>query len=587
VADVGASLALAAEFPPADRDQWLALAGDVERLRTVSYDGIAIEPLYTAIDSSSDVGFPGFQPFVRGRTVAGTRAGWDVRQIVDLYQGRGAAVSELEHGATSVWLRLGPDAVADDRALGVVLDGVRFDIAPVVLDAGPQWSDAADALRAVWGREGVDPGAVRGSFGADPFGDWADDRDAARLDAGVDALSNQARVLCTEHPNVRVATIDGTRFHDAGASDAQELGDTLAVVIATLRVLTEAGIDVGAALAQLEIRLAATVEQFATIAKFRAARRLLARVAEVCGQPTAATDVPLHAVTSRAMATRYEPAVNIVRATVACFAAAAGGADAVTVLPHDSVARRSPGERARRLARNTQTVLELESSVARVIDPAGGSWYVERLTDELAERAWDVFQEVEAAGGFRAAVEAGIVDDRIAATRSARTADVDHRRAPIIGVSEFPSVDDAAPADVDVVSEPSYRWAAGFEQLRMRVDAAATATGTRPAVFLARLGAAPATAQPITSAANFFGIAGLVTPQGPPTEDVDEITEAFRRSEASVACICTAPDAEEALRDKLRGALGAAGATRVYSASELEGDARAELAALLDHLAVR
>ena len=477
--------------------------------------------------------------------------------------------------------------MADEQALDLVLDGVLFDIAPVVLDAGPQWSDAARALRAIWRREGVDPGAVRGSFGADPFGDWADDRDAARLDAGVDALSNEARALCAEHPNVRVATIDGTRFHDAGASDAQELGDTLAVVVATLRVLTEAGLDVGAALAQLEIRLAATVEQFATIAKFRAARRLLARVAEVCSQPTAATDVPLHAVTSRAMTTRYEPAVNIVRATVACFAAAAGGADAVTVLPHDSAARRWPTDRARRLARNTQTVLELESNVARVIDPAGGSWYVERLTDELAERAWDVFQEIEAAGGFRAAVEAGIVDDRIAATRSARTADVDHRRAPIIGVSEFPSVGRRC-------ARRRRRGVGAGASLGSRVRATSdarrrrrAATGTRPAVFLARLGPAAATAQPITAAANFFGIAGLVAPHGPATEDVDEITEAFRRSETSVACICAAPDADEAARDKLRDALGAAGATRVYSASELEGDARAELAALLDHLAVR
>ena len=189
----------------------------------------------------------------------------------------------------------------------------------------------------------------------------------------------------------------------------------------------------------MEVRLAATVDQFATIAKFRAARQLLARVAEVCGEPTAAGDVPLHAVTSRAMSTRYDRAVNIVRATIACFAAAAGGADAITVLPHDAAVRRSASELATRLARNTQAVLEMESNVAGVIDPAGGSWYVERLTDQLAERAWDVFQEIEAAGGSAPPSKPALSTTASPPRAEARTADVDHRRAPIVGVSAFPT----------------------------------------------------------------------------------------------------------------------------------------------------
>ena len=409
-------VALAADFPPANRDDWLALAGDVARLRTTTYDGITIEPLYTATDSIVDAELPGVFPFGRARTAAGTRDGWDVRQPIDAADGPGAAVAELERGATSLWVRLGEATTVDEQSVGRLLDGVLLDIAPVILDAGRRWGDAARALRSIWRRAGVDPTAVRGSLGADPFGAWAIDRDVTQLDNDLGALPGEARSLHAEHPNVRVATIDGTRFHDAGASDAQELGDALAVVVATLRTLTEGGLDVDAAFAQIELRLAATVDQFSTIAKFRAARRLLARVAEVADAPDAAGHVPLHAVTSRAMAARYDAAVNIVRSTVACFSAAVGGADAITVLPHDAVARTSASDLAKRLARNTQTVLELEANVARVIDPAGGSWYVERLTDKLAERAWDVFQEVETAGGIRAAVERGIVDDRIAGT---------------------------------------------------------------------------------------------------------------------------------------------------------------------------
>jgi methylmalonyl-CoA mutase len=584
VADVDAPLTLAAEFPPASRADWLALAGDLEPLRTTTYDGITIEPLYSADDGVADAGLPGFAPFIRGRTAAGTRAGWDVRQVVDVSQGRGAAVAELERGATSVWLRCGPDDAIDEQSLGLVLEGVLFDIAPVVLDAGGRWLDTARALVAIWRRARVDPGSICGSFGADPFGSWAADRDAGRLESALNALVEEARALTVNHPNVRVATIDGTRFHDAGASDAEELGLTLAVVVATLRALTSGGLDVSAAMAQLEVRLAATVDQFATIAKFRAARRLLSRVAEVAGVPASAGGVPLHAVTSRAMTTRYDAAVNAVRATIACFAAAVGGADAVTVLPHDALVAPPASERGRRLARNTQTVLELESNVARVIDPAGGSWYVERLTDQLAERAWEVFQEVESAGGFRAAVASGIVDERIGATRAARTADVAHRRAPIVGVSAFPSAEHLAEPGAELAPGTVQRWAAGFEALRSRVDAAASRA--RPAVFLALVGAPAASAPQATAAANYFGIAGLATPRGPAAADLGAVAAAFTASGASVACICAGGDVEPGRRDELGTALAAAGATRVYSADDLPGDARAALADLLDHLQV-
>ena len=319
-----------------------------------------------------------------------------------------------------------------------MLDDVLFDVAPVVLDGGHRWVEAARAMRPLWERAAVDPALLAGSLGADPFGDWAVDAMTTGSTADLTALVAEAWPLVAEYPNLRVATIDATRFHDAGASDAEELGIGLAGVVATWRTLTEGGLDVEAAMARLELRLATTVDQFASIAKFRAARQVLARVAEVAGHPTAGSLVPLHAVTSRAMTTRYDAAVNIVRSTVACFAAAVGGADAITVLPHDTFVAAPPSERARRLARNTQAVLALESNVTSVIDAAGGSWYVERLTEHLAERAWDVFQKIESADGFRRAVESGLVDGLVAATRAARRADIDHLQAPIVGVERVP-----------------------------------------------------------------------------------------------------------------------------------------------------
>lgn len=577
-------LALASEFPPADRDDWLALAGDVEKLRSTTYDGITIEPLYTAADALPEAPPPGSAPFVRGRHPAGTRDGWDVRQVVDTSQGSGAAVAELERGATSVWLRLRDQTAVDEPLLRAVLDGVLLDVAPVVLDAGPRWLPAATALARIWAQEHIDPANVSGSFGADPFGEWWADRDSVGSDADLKALANEARILVAEHPNVRVATIDGTRYHDRGASDGQELGYTVAAAVATLRVLTDAGVDAATAFGQLELRLAATVDQFATIAKFRAARLLLARVAEELGEPSAAANTPLHAVTSRAMATRYDAAVNMLRSTIACFAAGVGGADAITVLPHDEL--NGPSELGRRLARNTQSILAMESYTSRVVDPAGGSWYVEQRTSQLAEAAWATFREVEAAGGFQAAVEAGLVDERIAVTRQRRDEDVDHRRLPITGVSEYPNVAEVLGANPD--GYPAlHRWAERFESLRERVDGRASSPGQRPAVFLATLGTPATFTAAASAAANYFGVAGLASVRGPVTSDAAEIAAAFAASGTSIACVCANSANLAEHGPAAESALVASGAARVYRNDGLPADARAELDDLLDTIGMR
>lgn len=224
------------------------------------------------------------------------------------------------------------------------------------------------------------------------------------------------------------------RTTKAGGSAAEELGASLATGVAYLRALTEAGLGVDEACAQLEFRYAATADQFLTIAKLRAARRLWARVAEVCGAAGAQRQ---HAVTSSVMMTRRDPWVNMLRTTLACLGAGVGGADSVTVLPFDH-ALGLPDAFARRIARNTSTILLEESHLARVIDPAGGSWYVERLTAELADAAWAFFQEIERSGGQAAALRSGMIGERLASTWAARSRDLARRKEPVTGVSEFP-----------------------------------------------------------------------------------------------------------------------------------------------------
>ncbi len=414
---------------------------------------------------------------MRGATPEGaTAGGWAVctrHGGTDAARANAAILNDLETGATSVWLALGDAGLAVDD-LGAVLDGVYLDLAPIVLDAGTSSVDAARALLALAGRRGVDAGDLRGSFGADPIG--------TRARTGADAdLGTLAALLPLHHqaPGLRIATVDATVFHDAGASDAQELGLGTAVGVAYLRALVDAGMTVDDALAAIDFRWAVTAEQFPSIAKLRAARRIWDRVAELCGASDERRGQWQHAVTSAAMMTRRDPWVNMLRTTIGCFAAAVGGADAITVAPFDSAIGLSD-DFARRIARNTQAVLHDESSLGRVLDAAGGSWFVESLTDELADAAWTVFTDDRAqrrrAGAPRRR-HGRDVPRRGPAT--ARDDDIAHRRAPITGVSEFAFVGEQ-PVERDAAPGPAGGTVAARAVRReLRVSCATAATRCR------------------------------------------------------------------------------------------------------------
>ncbi|MDH6114805.1 methylmalonyl-CoA mutase [Kitasatospora sp. MAP12-15] len=581
-------LPLAAEFPDATREQWQRLVEGVlrksgltqnvegalaeEALATEVEDGLRVRPLYTAEDAAGDPGYPGFAPYLRGSRPQGSAvAGWDVRQQhaqPDPKRANEAILADLENGVASLWLTVG-EAGLPIAALPQALQGVYLDLAPVVLDPGAEFVAAADQLFAVYAERQVPADAASGNLGADPLGLLArtgQDGDTARHLADAAALA----VRChRDHPGVRALTVDALAYHDAGASTAQELGCSLATAVAYLRELTAAGLSVDAAAAQLEFRYAATADQFLTIAKLRAARRLWARVAEVSGATSGAAAQRQHAVTSSVMMTERDPWVNMLRTTIACLAAGLGGAEAVTVLPFDS-AFGLPDAFARRVARNTQSILLEESHLARVIDPAGGSWYVEQLTDELAQAAWAFFQEIERAGGQLAALRSGLVGERIADTWAQRSADLAHRREPITGVSEFPNL-----AELPVVREPAPAPPAGglprvrrseaFEALRTRSDARLARTGERPRLFLAAIGPAAVHAGRSSFAANFFQAGGIETVLGQ-ADDAQALAEAFTASGATVACLCSSDRLYGEQAEAVAAALKAAGARTVLLA---------------------
>ncbi|MFE6842941.1 methylmalonyl-CoA mutase family protein [Streptomyces sp. NPDC057686] len=585
-------LSLAAEFPDATHEQWQRLVEGVLRksgkdasgdaaedaLSTKLEDGLTTRPLYTAPETADETGFPGFAPFVRGGSpVGGSAGGWDVRQRYlgsDPARVNEAVLTDLENGVTSIWLSLGGPGGLPVDALPRALDGVYLDLAPVSLDAGAEYADAARALLRLYAERGVAPEAARASLGADPLGHEARTGEVLDL-AGAVGLAREA---AARWPGVRALTVDALPYHEAGGSAAEELGLSLATGVAYLRALTDAGaapsdaLGVQAALGQLEFRYAATADQFLTIAKFRAARRLWARIAEACGARDAGAQRQ-HAVTSPVMMTRRDPWVNMLRTTVACMAAGVGGADSVTVLPFDHELG-LPDAFARRISRNTSTILLEESHLARVIDPAGGSYYVEQLTDELAHAAWEFFQTIEKAGGLAAALRSGLVADRLAATWAERSKKLAKRREPITGVSEFPLLSekplDREPAPAGPTGGlPRVRRDEAYEALRARSDAHLAATGNRPRIFLAALGPAAAHTARATFAANLFQAGGVEPVHDPVSVDPATAAEAYAASGADgMAVLCSSDALYEEQAEAVAAALRAAGATTVFLAGK-------------------
>lgn len=506
------------------------------KLARTTLDGISVAPIGTSSD-------------LDGLATAGrpTRQGdWDIRAQFDGPDAKAvnaSALMDLANGVNSLWLQIGSGLAPAD--LETVLAGVLLDIAPITLDAGTDAVAAATALAALL----PENANAATNLGADPFG--------TQVRGGTGSLDDLVTVAkLAQEKNVLGVVVDGTAVHDLGASDGQELGYSLAVGAAYLRALTEAGLTVEQAAGLIEFRYAATGEQFPTIAKFRAARRLWVRVLELSGL-TGGSQLQ-HAVTSRPMMTKYDPWVNMLRVTVGAFAAGVGGAESVTVLPFDSTAG-IPDALGRRIARNTSSLLISEAHVAKVVDPAGGSYAVEKLTDDIAKVAWAEFGRIEEVGGIAAALADGSLKARIDEVVAVRETQIAKRKRPITGISEFPNLGETLPERAaSAASDTVRRYGASFEALRDEPVASP--------VFLATMGPVAAHTARATFATNLFAAGGISVDVAGATADVDELLKAYAGQK--VVCLAGtdavyaewAPAAIEALR--------AAGATYVILAGK-------------------
>lgn len=466
-------------FPPPTWEQWRELvdrdlkgAPYQKKLVTPTYDGIPIEPLYSERDWPSrrdEAGLPGAWPYVRGARPEGkVPMGWDIRQLhrhPSPDETNRRILTDLERGVNSILLRFdnasragldpqdpaaeqwsAPDGViiasADDMA--TVLKGVYLDIAPVSLDAGGQFLTAAGFLVEAFRRAEVKLDRAMGHFSADPLRALVRDGELpVSLDEALAQMVDLAHWTAAHCPNITAVQVSTSQYHHHGANSIQDLAFSMATGLTYLKAMVQGGLAIEAACRQMVFSYAVGTNLFLAIAKLRAARKLWARVVQAMGGPTEALAMKMHVRTSQRVITARDPWVNMLRTTVGCFAAAVGGADSITTPPFDSQIG-LPDDFSMRMARNTQLILLEESHLSRVVDPAGGSWYVEKLTDELARRGWELFQQIERRGGMPEAILSGWADQQIDEAFAPRLKNLGKRKDAITGVSEYPNLREEA-----------------------------------------------------------------------------------------------------------------------------------------------
>lgn len=592
-------------FPAADETAWRALVdkalkgGDFEkRLVSRTADGLAIRPLYTRPGGPAASGLPGEAPLVRGTMPALAERPWNIGQRYadeSPAAANAAILDDLKGGVSALTLQIAAPGQYGlpyhEGDLAAALQEVLLDSCAVNLCAGEYTPDAAGSLMALWRKAEVADAARSGGFGYDPYATLA--ATGALYHPATQALGIAADLVRTSLPMSRVTALaaSGPVYHAAGATEAQEIAAVAATVVAYLRAAEAAGLSPADALPKIAIGLAVDTDQFLGIAKLRAARRVIWRIADAVGAAGAASRVVLRAETSSRMLARRDPWVNMLRTTIACAAAAMGGADEIAVLPYTHALGR-PDAFARRMARNTHHVLMEESSLHRVADPAGGSWYVESLTDDLARKAWELFQSIEAKGGIGAALASGALQDEIAKAADVRAKLVATGQMELTGSSAFPKLgDDGVTVEPWPAQIPSadlngaritplrlHRLAEPFEALRDKADAFAKRTGQAPRVFLASLGPLAVHSTRSTWIANFLAAGGIDTINTEGFTETAAVGRGFAESGAGIACLCSSDQVYGELGEAAAGVLKQAGAKAVYLAGrprEQEADLRA------------
>lgn len=586
---------LFAEFPAVSTDAWMAAVekdlkgGDFEkRLVWKTYEGLALRPFYREEDLIGldwlQSSLPGEAPYVRGAKRADNL--WEVRQDIlnaDLKEANTQALRALDRGANGIALttqvvngKVRGQNIQSQADLATVLKGVWIDAAPVHFDWGMQSPVALKLYTAYAASQGVASSALQGSFGFDPLADLAQGGSVGlSADSIKSAAAQMIKDVQTTAPGMRAITVQAHVYHNAGAQIAQEIAYALAAGVEYISAAVNAGISAVDAVKSIGFSFSVGSLYFLEIAKFRVFRLLWSAVLEQFGVNEGMSHI--HAQTSKWSMTVFDPNVNMLRGTTQAMSATIAGVDALTVLPYDC-AFREPNEFSYRISRNVQLLLMHEAGFDKIVDPSAGSWYIEKITEGLAEQAWKIFQGVEAQGGLLAALQAGTVQEAIAKVKASRAKNISARKDVFLGTNSYPNllenmaaeikapVENALKADsvlttqvatdaICVKALQAYRGAELFEQIRLATERFVLAGNKKPTVYLWTQGSLAMRKARATFAQNFFGCAGYEVIEGPGFNTVAEGVEVVSKLNPEVVVLCSSDDEYAALVPEICQAL--------------------------------
>ena len=494
------------EFPPTPYEEWrkvvdkfLKGAPFEKRLITKTYEDIDLQPMYRREDVAGLPhldSLPGFAPYLRGTSPLGyVTQSWDVAQELpyatpaafnealraDMSRGQNAVNLVLDHPtlsgvdadqAEAAQVGKGGLSISSVADLARALDGVDLETTPIYIQASASALTFTALLAALVNQQGKSLAKVRGAVGMDPLSQLARDGHLSRdLDGIYGVMAQLTTWAVANAPQLQTITVQGHPYHNGGASTTQELAFALATAVEYIRAMQNRGLNIDDIAPRIRFSLSVGTNFFMEIARLRAARLLWAKIVKAFGGSDESQKMSLHARTSSWNQTVYDPHVNLLRATTEAFSSAVGGCDSLHISPFDELLR-TPDEFSRRIARNTHTVLREESHITRTVDPAGGSWYVENLTDSVGRKAWALFQEIEKQGGMVKALEAGAPQKQVADTAAKRAANIAKRKDIFVGSNMYPNLKETRlePEAVDFAARQAER-AAALNQYRASANA--------------------------------------------------------------------------------------------------------------------
>lgn len=568
MAEKKADAKLFTEFPPVTTEQWESVIR--EDLKGADYDkklvwktmeGISVRPYYRAEDLKSNNfinALPGEFPYIRGNKEKGNK--WLVRQDFDVNgdnpsETNQKALDLVTKGVDSLGFRLCKGCEPCYEGVSNILNGIDFQKTEVNLIGGGSARKALPFFIQKIKESKADPKKVKASIDYSPLssltlnGKFCCDAETAfnRLKDVVESVK--------DYPEFRVIGVNGYIFHNSGSTLVQELAFSLAMANDYLVTLTEKGVSVDEAARRLRFNFAVSANYFMEIAKFRAARLLWAKIIEAYNPKSQdSSQMNIHAETSKWNKTVYDAYVNMLRTTTEGMSAIIAGVDSLNILPFD-FAYQDATSFSERIARNQQLVIKEESYFDKIADPAAGSYYIELLTDSIAEQAWKLFLEVEAMGGYQAAFTQGFIQEDIKEISKKRDMNITARRDTVLGTNQYPNFIEVADTKVvkesavkrvapsktaEMIAEPllPYRGAQAIEELRYRTDA----SGKRPKVFMLTLGGLAMRRARAQFSCNFFAVAGFEVIDNIGFKTVYEGIKAALDTKSEIVVICSSDD---------------------------------------------